>query len=69
MKPCEIYWLIGQFLISLKGRVHCFLIQVVMNKCFLNLEKIFAQIHLVVFEKNAPLVLINDVTEPKARLL
>jgi len=28
-----------------------------------------AQIHLVVFEKNAPLIPKNDITEPKARLL
>jgi len=53
---------------QLKGRVHCFLIQVVMNKCFLlSPEKKLAQIHLVVFEKNAKHSLIpkNDVTEPK----
>jgi len=44
--------------------------QVVMNKCFLlNPEKKLAQIRLVVFEKNAPLIPKNDVTEPKARLL
>jgi len=44
--------------------------QVVMNKCFiLNPEKNLAQIRLVVFEKNAPLILKNDVTEPKGRLL
>jgi len=57
----------------LKGRVHCFSMQVVMNKYFLlNPEKILAQIRLVVFEinaKNAPLISKNDVTEPKARLL
>jgi len=44
-----------------------------MNKRFLlNPEKNLAQIRLVVFEKNAktaPLILKNDVTEPKARLL
>jgi len=41
-----------------------------MNKCFLfNPEKNLAQIRLVVFEKNALLILKNDVTEPKARLL
>jgi len=44
--------------------------QVVMNKCFLlNLEKNLAQIRLVVFEKNVPLIPKNDVTELKARLL
>jgi len=44
--------------------------QVVMNKCFLlNPEKKLAQIHLVIFEKNAPLIPKNDVTEPKASLL
>jgi len=44
--------------------------QIVINKCFLiNPEKKLAQIHLVVFEKNAPLILKNVVTEPKARLL
>jgi len=36
----------------LKAGVHCFSIQVVMNKCFLlNPEKNLTQIHLVVFEK------------------
>jgi len=39
---------------SFKGRVHCFSMQFVMNKCFLlNPEKKLAQIHLVVFDKNA----------------
>jgi len=55
-----------------KGRVHCFSMQVVMNKCFLlNPEKrTLAQIRLVVFEKkNSPLIPKNDVTEPKARKL
>jgi len=37
---------------SLKGRVHCFSMQVVMNKCFLlNPEKNLTQIRLVVYEK------------------
>jgi len=41
-----------------------------MNKCFiLNSEKKLAQIRLVVFEKTAPLISENDVTEPKTRLL
>jgi len=57
----------------IKGRVHCFSMQVVMNKCFLlNPEKNLAQIRLVVFENNAKthtLIPKNDVTEPKARLL
>jgi len=54
----------------IKGRVHCFSMQVVMNKCFLlNPEKNLTQICLVVFEKNAPLIPKNMVTEPKARLL
>jgi len=52
-----------------KCRVHCFLMQVVINKCFLNPENNLAQIRLVVFEKNAPLIPKNDVTKPKARLL
>jgi len=44
--------------------------QVVMNKCFLlNPDKKFGAILLVVFEKNAPLLLNKDVTEPKVRLL
>jgi len=43
--------------------------QVVINKCFLlNPERKLAQI-LLVFEKDAPLILKNDVTEPKARQL
>jgi len=33
------------------------------------LKKILAQIHFVAFEKNAPLIPKNDVTEPKARRL
>jgi len=55
-----------------KDRVHCFSMQAVMNKCYLNPEKKLAQICLVLFEKNAknaPLILKNDVTEPKVRLL
>jgi len=46
--------------------------QVAMNKCFLNPEKKLVQIRLVVFEKyekNAPLISRNDVTEPKSTLL
>jgi len=43
--------------------------QVVIIKCFLlNPEKNLAQIHLVVFKKNAknaPLIPKNDVIEPK----
>jgi len=62
---------------SLKGRVQCFSMQVVINKCFfLNPEKKLAQIRLVVFEKNAKIAQLqripipkNDVTEPKTRLL
>jgi len=60
--------------LKVKGRVHCFSMQVVINKCFLqNPEKInLAQIRLVVFEKyakNAPLISTNDAIKPKARLL
>jgi len=45
----------------LNGRVHCFSMQVVMNKCFLqNLEKNLAQIRLVVFEKSAKTVHFNS---------
>jgi len=41
-----------------------------MNKFFLlNPEKKLTQIRLVVFEKNAPLIPKNDVTEPKAERL
>jgi len=44
--------------------------QVVMKKCFLlNPKKNLAQIRLVIFEINAPLIPKNDVTEPKARKL
>jgi len=59
------------FFDALKGRVHCFSIKVVMNKWFfLNPEKQnLAQIRLVVFEKSTPLIPINDVIEPKIRLL
>jgi len=60
---------------SSKGRVHCFSMQVVMNKCFLlnsEKKKKFAQIRLFVFEKNtknARLIPKNGITETKARLL
>jgi len=55
---------------SLQGRVHCFSMQVVMNKWFLlNPEKKFSVNPSFVFEKNAPLISKNDVTEPKAMLL
>jgi len=51
----------------LKGLMHCFSRQFVMNKCFiLNPEKNLTQIRLVVFEKSTPLIPKNDVTEPKA---
>jgi len=55
---------------DVKGHVHCFSMPVVINQYFLlNSEKNLAQIRFVVFEKNAPLIPKNDVTEPKARLL
>jgi len=55
---------------SLKGQVHCFSMRTVIKMCFLlNLEIKLAQIRLVVFEKNAPLIPKNNVTEPKGRLL
>jgi len=49
--------------------VHYFSMQVATNNCFLlNTEKIkLAQVRLVVFEKNTPLIPKNDVTEPKDR--
>jgi len=53
-------------------RMHCFSMQVVMNKCFLLNQKKLAQIRLVIFEKNAkhaPLIPKNDITDPKTRLL
>jgi len=41
-----------------------------MNKCFLlNYEKNLVQIRLVILEKNAPLILKNDVIKQKARVL
>jgi len=47
--------------------------QVVMNKCFLNPEKKNWRISVLSFsrktQKPRPLILKNDVTEPKARLL
>jgi len=59
--------------VMFRGRMHCFSMQVVMNKCFLlNPEKNLAQIRLVVFEKTQKmhtLIPKNDITEPKARLL
>jgi len=57
----------------LQDQVHCFSMQVLMNKSFLlNPEKNLAHIRLVVFEKNAKthiLIPKNDVTVPKAKLL
>jgi len=48
------------FELSLKGRVHCFSMQVGMNKCFLlNPESKLAQIRLAIFEKNAKKVHFN----------
>jgi len=59
--------------LNIKGRVHCYSMQVVTNKCFLlNSKTKLAQTRLFIFEKNAksaPLIPKNDVTEPKARLL
>jgi len=50
----------------IKCQVHCFSMQVVMNKCFLlNPEKNLTQIRLVIFEKNAHLTPKNDVIELK----
>jgi len=73
MFPITKYLHSNQFSNLLKGRVHCFSMQVVINNCFfLHPEKNLALIRLVVFEKNAkngPLIPKNDVTEPKARLL
>jgi len=58
---------------NIKGQVHCYSIQVVMNKYFLlNPEKNLAQICLFVFKKNtknAHFNSENDDIEPKARLL
>jgi len=56
--------------LSLKGRMQCSSMQIVMNKCFLfNPEKNLVQSRLVVFEKMHTLILKNDVSEPKTRLL
>jgi len=56
---------------SLKGRVHCFLMQVLKNKRFLlNSEKNYGADPSCRFRekcKNAPLIPKNDFTEPKAR--
>jgi len=52
-----------------KGRVHCFSMQVVMNRCFLlNPEKKLTQIR-VIFEKNTKnALLIPKMTSPIRRL-
>jgi len=53
---------------KLKGRVHCFSMQVVINKCFpLNLEKNGADPSYT--QKTHPLISKNGVTEPKVKLL
>jgi len=55
--------------LTLKGQVHCFSTQAIINKLFLlNLEKM-EQICLIAYEKNAPLIPKNDFIEPKAKLL
>jgi len=42
------------------------LVMVILNKCFLlNSKKNLAQICLIVFEKNAPLISKNDITKSK----
>jgi len=54
----------------IKGQVHCFSMQVVMNKCFLlNVEKKFDTDLSCHFRQNATLIPKNYVTKPKARLL
>jgi len=56
-----------------KGRLHCFSMQVAMNKCFLlNPEKKISADPSCRFRekrKNAHFTSENDVTESKARLL
>jgi len=55
---------------NLKAGCIAFQCRFKMNKCFLvNPEKNLAQIRLVVYEKNAPSIPKNDVTDLKARLL
>jgi len=50
-----------ELLYNVKGRVHCFSMQVVLNKCFLlNPEKKLEQIPLVVFEKSAKKLTFNS---------
>jgi len=68
------FWnVIGGMAKKVKGRVHCFSMQVVINKCFpLNSEKKFGADPSCRFRekhKNTPLIQKNDVTEPKAMLL
>jgi len=59
--------------IQRKGRVHCFSMQVVINKCFLlNPEKRHWRKSIMSFSRktqNGTLYSKNGVTEPKARLL
>jgi len=55
---------------KLKGRVQCFSMQIVINKRFLlNPEKNWRIAVLSFSRKTHTLILKNDVTEPKARLL
>jgi len=65
------YKKIKSSLYSIKGQMHCFSMQVVMNKRFLlNLKKKLAKIRLIVFEKKStPLIPKKYVTEPKTRRL
>jgi len=58
------------FDITIKGRVHCFSTQIVMNKCYLlNPEKKFGADPSCHFRKKRTLISKNVVTEPKARRL
>jgi len=55
---------------TLKGRVHCFSMQVVINKYFLlNPEQIFGANPSCRFQEKRTFNSEKDVTEPKARLL
>jgi len=57
---------IAQFVLRFKGRVHCFLMQVVINKYFLLNPEKKTQILLIVFEKNA--FIFQKMTSPSRKL-
>jgi len=60
-----------QLINLIKGRVHCFSMQIVMNKCFLlnSEKKLGADSSLSFSKKTHTIIPKNNVTVPKAKVL